>query len=302
MTTTARRYVLFLRRWIWLLILAAVVSGTTTYLVSRTVVPTYQASMKLLVSQSSDLSGGDVYGAILGAERLAGTYADLVKTRPVMERAIKRAEVNTTPDTLAPLVTVQPIRNTQLLQLSVESTSPTAARDLANALGQALIEQRDEIQRSRVEAVREDLRQRLDQQAQDIARRSKAIDAAQARQRASAASPDTTDAELARLQAEQSDAQQLYAALSRSYQELLLAEARSVSGLAVVEPAVLPQTPVKPNIPLQTAMGAAAGLVLGLAVALLKELLSDAVPSSARVFGEMDLPMFAEVGGREHDR
>jgi succinoglycan biosynthesis transport protein ExoP len=301
MTMTARRYVLFLRRWIWLLILATVVSGTTAYLVSRTVVPTYQASTKLLVGQSSDLSGGDVYGAILGAERLAGTYADLVKTRPVLERAIKRAGVNTTPDGLAPLVSVQPIRNTQLLQLSVESTSPTAARDLANALGQALIEQRDEIQRSRVEAAREDLRQRLDQQAQDIAKRSRAIDAAQAQQRAPA-SPDTADAELARLQAEQSDAQQLYAALSRSYQELLLAEARSVSGLAVVDPAVLPQAPVKPNIPLQTAMGAAAGLVLGLAVAFLKELLSDAAPSSARVFGEMDLPMFAEVGGRDRDR
>src|SRR5439155_704135 len=102
----------------------------------------------------------------------ARTYADLIKTRPVVEQVASRLNITTSPDDLARLIDVRLVRDTQLLQINVEYSDPAAAANIANALAQIFIHANETVQSSRFEASRESLGRQLDQLAAQIDQRS----------------------------------------------------------------------------------------------------------------------------------
>ena len=86
-----REYGRLARKWLWLVILCALVGGTGAYLVSKNSVRIYQASSKLLVNQSSSFSQfSPGYTRLLTSQQLARTYANLLADRPVVEGTAQR--------------------------------------------------------------------------------------------------------------------------------------------------------------------------------------------------------------------
>ncbi|MBA2449571.1 MAG: protein tyrosine kinase, partial [Chloroflexi bacterium] len=79
----------FARRWLPLLILGPLLAGVAGYLIVREVPRVYEARVTLLVTPGA--SAGNI-GAddLRGAEQLARTYAEAVRTRPVLEEAAAR--------------------------------------------------------------------------------------------------------------------------------------------------------------------------------------------------------------------
>jgi hypothetical protein len=84
-----RRYLALLWHWAWLLILAAVLAASASYVVSRRTIPVYQTSTLLLVSQGQSARTDD-YSSVITAERLASTYTQLIVSQPVLEGVSER--------------------------------------------------------------------------------------------------------------------------------------------------------------------------------------------------------------------
>ncbi|MGB2894675.1 MAG: Wzz/FepE/Etk N-terminal domain-containing protein, partial [Anaerolineales bacterium] len=143
-----RQYARILWRWTWLIILCAVLAGGAAYFVSRSTTPVYQASTTLLINQAPDSRSSD-YTALLMSERLARTYAEMITQRPVLEATLERLELDMRVESLRGAVSVQPVRDTQLITLSVEDTSRSMAAKLANTLAEVFQEQIDDLQHAR---------------------------------------------------------------------------------------------------------------------------------------------------------
>src|SRR5689334_14788688 len=126
-----KQYAALLWRWSWLIVLCATLAGAVAYGVSAQTLPTYQASITLLVNQARAANSGPDYNALLTAERLAKTYAELMRKRPALDAVIANLKLDGDAEALAKRVSVAPVLNTQLLVLTVEDTDPQRAADIA---------------------------------------------------------------------------------------------------------------------------------------------------------------------------
>ena len=116
----------FLRRWFPLLLIGPLLGGLAGFLVIRQVPPVYEATVTLLVGQGivTNTSGTD---QLLGAEQLAQTYAEAVRTRPVLVEAANQIGLPLTFGELLERVRARRVANTQLLRISAENTDPAVA-------------------------------------------------------------------------------------------------------------------------------------------------------------------------------
>ncbi|MBE0449167.1 MAG: polysaccharide biosynthesis tyrosine autokinase, partial [Actinobacteria bacterium] len=128
----AKRKSLILAGILICLVLAMVVTFKVT--------PVYEASAKLLVSQrqvvSADQSLGESYQAVLMSEKLAKTFSEMLEGRVAAEAVIKKLDLPITTVALVKRIEAEPIRETQLIKLSIKDTDPKRARLIANTLGE----------------------------------------------------------------------------------------------------------------------------------------------------------------------
>jgi non-specific protein-tyrosine kinase len=106
--------------------------------------------------------------------------------------------------------------------------------------------------------------------------------------RAQPSSPERA-AELARLQGELTQLESTHGESVRSLEDLRVVEARGMNTLTVIEPAVPPETPVRPNRMLVTLLAALTGLVLAAGAAGLADYLDDVLRDRQRVASAIGL-------------
>ena len=267
----------FLRRWFPLLLIGPLLGGLAGFLVIRQVPPVYEATVTLLVGQGivSNSSGTD---QLLGAEQLAQTYAEAVRTRPVLVEAANQIGLPLTFGELLERVRARRVANTQLLRISAENTDPAVAASLANTVAQVFVSKNQDIQTSRFATSRDGLGQLVDGLQNDIAGKTRQLDEL----RAQPASPER-DSTIALLQGQLAQLQTMHDETLRSYQDLQVVEARGMNTLTVLEPAVAPDSPIRPNRALVIMLAVVGGLILASAAGLLAEYVDDALRDRQRV-------------------
>ncbi|MBK9711895.1 MAG: polysaccharide biosynthesis tyrosine autokinase [Kouleothrix sp.] len=291
-----RRYALLLWRWLWLILLGAVLGGAAAFGVSWQTTPVYESSTTLLISQARASSASPDYTALLTSERLAKTYAELLRKRPVLDAVIAGLQLSTDAETLAAHVRTSAVRDTQLLVLTVDATSPQRAADIANQIVDVFGQQNRDLQTGRYAESERILDQELAKLQVDIDKSQAGLDALTPPLGAAA------QAEQARLQALQAQQKDSYTSLLKSLQEIRLAEVQTTDSVNVVESAKAELTPARPRTIVNTLLGAIVGLMLALGVVLLVEYLDDTVKSSEDVAGLIDtmtLSTIAQIGGKE---
>lgn len=277
-----RQYFTVLWRWLWLIVLGTLLAGGTAYLVSRNMTPIYRASTTLLINQARNPALTD-YTSLITSERLAKTYAELLTKRPVLEEVAERlgVEADETEETggggLPAAINVSPVRDTQLLQVSVEGDDPQLAMDIANTLPEVFIEQNAEMQLTRFASSKENLSKQMALIESDMEATQQAINDLEDSDSAA------DQSELARLQTLLTQHQSNYAGLLSSYEEIRLAEVQSMDNIVVAEPAELPRFPIKPRKLQNTLLAAVVGCMLAVGVAFLIEYLDDTIKSSEDV-------------------
>lgn len=273
-----------LRRWGWLLILGAVVAGVAGFLISHRTVPVYRTSTQLLVNQVQNpgLAG---YNDLLASERLAKTYSELLHSAPVLEETVQQLALPLTVTTLEARIAVHPVRDTQLIELTVEDTDPQRAVIIANGLARIFIDYTKSLQAGSAETGQAQLTVELTAVRRLIDDTSVRLSQA----RGDAAATD-------RLQSELSGYQERYLRLIDTQQRIALAQAQAGATVSLAVPARLPIAPVRPR-PLQTTVLAAlAGLVLLSGLVLLIEYFDDRIRDIEEVRRRFDIAPLTVLG------
>jgi non-specific protein-tyrosine kinase len=273
-------------RWAWLLALAALLGGSGAFLISRQMQPVYRASTTLLINEAPATKTTD-YSSVLTSERLAQTYAQLLSKRPVLERVIERLNLDREPADLKKAILVQPVRDTQLIVLQVEDTSPQRAADIANALVEEFAAQNAQNQAARYAAPKQSLEALLAQMDRQIQENNAALAALE--------EDSENRAERDRLETNRVQYGQTYAYLLQSYEQVRLAEAQSTSNVVQAEAATPPRAPVRPRTLTNTVAAGVLGLVFGAGLAFLIETLDDTLRSPEEVTRELGLPILGVI-------
>ena len=279
-----KHYLTIVRRWLWLLVLLTLVGGALGFGISLLSEPVYRASATLLISQAPSGQISD-YTAIITSERLARTYAELIIKRPVLEEVANRLGPSLSPNQLEGMVSVELVRDTQLLVLSVQDTDPARAAELANLIPTVFIEQNQQLQDSRYAASKQSLSAELDTLNQQIIDTEAAIGAM--------GTPATAQerADLDRLQTQLTSYRQSYTGILQTYESIRLAEAQSTSTIIVAESAATPTVPVRPRKLFNTGLAGMVGFLSAAAIALLAEYLDDSIKTPEHVRSVLGLPV-----------
>ena len=156
-----------LRRWWWLILGGMLLAAVITFTVISSMPPTYEATSTLLIQPAQNANMTE-YNTLVAGERLAYTYSEMLKSRPVLASVINQLGLLDTPDTLAEQITVEPLRGTQLIRFTVTAESPEMAARLANAIAEAFTTQIGLIQSQQYADALQNMQDQLQTLAADI--------------------------------------------------------------------------------------------------------------------------------------
>ena len=269
-----RRYGYLLWHWAWLIILAAVLAAVGAYFVSSWMTPVYQASTTVLVDIAST-DGSSEYQSVLMSERLTSTYAGLLTQKPVLESVIEQLQLGLSAGALEGMITVQPARDTQLIEIQVESTNPEMASIVANRLIEVFIVQNEIQQSERYAASKVSLEAQLERVDQKIVETNTAL--------ARLGSGTAYETERNRLELNLAQYQNTYSGLLQSYEEVRTKEAGSISSIVQVEPASPPVEPVRPRVVTNSALAGVVGIMLAVGLIFLFDALDNTVKNPDQI-------------------
>ncbi len=281
-----RNYLALLWNWAWLLVGATLLAGITAFFVSRSMTPVYEAVTTVLINEAPGSSSNE-YTALLTSERLARTYTELLTKGPILDGVIERLSLDDTREDVAEIIDVQLVRDTQLIEVHVENTSPTLATFIADTLVDEFISQNQALQASRYANSKTSLEAQLTEVDGEIQETGAAL--------AELEDDPENQAERDRLSTNLAQYRQTYAGLLQSYEEVRVAEAQATSNVVQVDPATTSEDPVRPRTLLNTVLAAMVGLMVAVGVIFLREALDDTVKGPDDITGRLGLPVLGLI-------
>ena len=135
-TIDLREYFGIIKKRFWIIalitVIAAVVSGIISFFMLK---PVYEAKSTLIVNteknEETQMITGDQFSV---TQKLAVTYGEIIKSRAVLEDVIKNLKLDNEYEDLVKNVTVSPVKDTQIISISVQDTNRERARDIANEI------------------------------------------------------------------------------------------------------------------------------------------------------------------------
>lgn len=136
-TIDLREYFFILKKKMWLIVLATVICGVISGLVSFYVLkPVYEANTTLIVNKEVDdketqMTTTDDLNYV---QKLAVTYGEIIKSRTVITSTINKLNLDMTYEELSDAVSVSNVADTQIIKISVQNTSPVIAAKICNTM------------------------------------------------------------------------------------------------------------------------------------------------------------------------
>ena len=271
------RIVRIARRWVLLLVACPVLATLVTVAISYQLAPTYQSQVSVLVRPAQILPG-DATGTNTTADQVTHTYATLMGDRALVKQVATQLGLPVDArslDSLQKQVSINPLFNTTVIVVSVQSTDPALAQKFANTLVDDFIAQTHRIQQQQVSQYTTNIQNQMQQVGQSMSSTQAAIDKINQTTPQSAADAN----KMADLQQQLTTLRAQYTQLVQSLATLDASNARSTDNLAVVTPASLPQEPISPRIPLNALLAFIAGVLVALVTVILLEYLDQSVKS-----------------------
>lgn len=262
------------------ILLAVVVVALPTYLFMNSRTRIYEATSTVLVGQALTGANPDYLGLEV-AQYLAGTYAWLAETTPLLERVIAEQGLPYTTEQLREAVTATVRDGNPVLAIAVRDPDPTLAAAIANDIVSQLVEASPTFS----DGGDADVSQELAAIRADIVRSQERLDTLLAIE-----SP--TNAQ----QAEITRMRDYLLGLRSTYATLLgYSSSNGSNRLTVIQPAVPPTAWVEPRPFYFTAVAAAATLILAVALAYVAAIRDDRVREGEEVEQVTGLPILAAI-------
>jgi len=128
------------KRWIIVVVLpliAALTSGIISFFV---IVPVYQSATTLIVGKKAETGQAAAQmldnSVLLANQQLAKTYATIAQSRTVEQNVIKALNLPLTVEGLNSLISINPVKTTEILEIQVTNTNPELAATIANSMAE----------------------------------------------------------------------------------------------------------------------------------------------------------------------
>lgn len=281
-----RRYLALVWHWSWLLISIAIIGGAGAFWASKKTTPIYQSVTKVLINEAPATRSTD-YASILTSERLAQTYAQLLTAQPILTGVIEELGLNLSAEALKRAIDVEPVSDTQLIEIRAEDTDPQRAAAILNSLVNVFKIRNQDLQADRFSSSKNSLAQQLDDLDLRINQASESLN--------TLSNAPADQAERTRLETTLAQYRQIYSNLLLSFEQVRLAEAQSTSSLVQVEAAEPSTAPIRPRTLLNTILATIVGLGAGIGIVALAEALDDTLKSPHDVSRYLGLPVLGFI-------
>ena len=264
------------RRW-WILVAGTLVGVTAAAGFTAVQPRTYTSTTSVLVRQI----GPD---ANPNAKVNLDTEAQVIRSSAVATRAQTLMRTEESPQSLIKQVQVNVPANAQTMNVSFEASTPERARDGSHAFAQAYLDLRTDIARRDLETEIAALQKQVDDVSKQLSVVAGKIAALQ---------PNTVDRQRA-----EADRNVLIGQLANLNARLSPLLATPLDPGSIITDAPLPTKPSSPNRTLNLGSGFGAGLLLGVALALLLDRLDTRVRRGRDIADRLGLPVLLEVPDR----
>jgi capsular exopolysaccharide synthesis family protein len=276
-----------LRAWWWLILLAAFLSGVTSYWVEDNSPDIYTARTTLIVGTTISLPNPTDADFKL-SRQLATLYADIITRDPVREAVMEQLDLE-----VLPAYEVNVPDESQLIEVTVRDTVPVRAQAVANALAEQLIErspanadQEDGTRNEFIESQLVAIEASIEQTEIEIAAKHEEL-----ADLVSAATIAQAATDLTALESKLASFRSVYSSFLQSTDQ------EAVNTISVVEPAVLPRRPsgTEQSSWLIVLLGATLGMTLGIVAAYLLESLNNTLGTEEDVERVLQLPIIGRI-------
>jgi succinoglycan biosynthesis transport protein ExoP len=273
------KYMLLLWHWAWAIVLIVIIAGVAAYFISNLIPPVYQGETTVLVDMASSNASVD-YGLVLLNSQLTQTYSQMMTKSPVLDEvATQLGLIEINPKTIS----AKPISNTQLIIILSESKDPKLAADIANMIVSVFTDQVSALQSTRYSESEINLQSQMTDIENKLAIANDQLAAT------------TNTAEKDRLETMIANYSQTYASLLQSYEQVRMAEAQTRSSIVQIEPAAIPEEPVRPNKLLNIAVAALVSGIIACGVVVGVDLLNDTVKTPEEISEKLGLSVLGVI-------
>jgi len=135
---------------IWVVIVSSIIAAAIGFSISAFLItPTYSSSIMLYVNNSSfsvsDIGFSISSSEISAAQSLVKTYTVILKNRTTLERVVEEAEVSYNWEELHDMIEAEPVKETEVMGVTVTCENPYHAEKIANGIAKVLPQRISEI-------------------------------------------------------------------------------------------------------------------------------------------------------------
>jgi capsular exopolysaccharide synthesis family protein len=284
-----KRYLGVLKRWIWLVILGAIIAGGAAYFISSNMTPIYAARSRYLIDEAPGSSNSNEYSKLLTEQKLAQTYVEITTARPVLEETIVQLDLPYTVNELRRIVSVSAPLDTQILVISTEDPDPVRAADIANTVGEVFITQNQARENLRYAEPISNWQARMESVFTEIDNLESTI------RNFEETNGDAQAMTLTRLQSQLNEAQIRYTEAFNNLNQLQQEQAKESSNIVPIETAQPSTIPVRPNVTTNTLLAAVIGSLFAVGIIFLIEYLDDTVKTPEQVLSDTKLSTLGAI-------
>lgn len=284
-----KRYLGVLKRWIWLVLLGAIVAGGAAYFISSNMTPIYAAKSRYLIDEAPGSNNPNEYSKLLTEEKLAQTYVEISTARPVLEETIVRLNLPYSVGDLRKKVTVSAPLDTQILVISTEDTDPVRAANIANTVGEVFIAQNQARESLRYAEPIGNWQARMQSVSAEIDELENAI------RNFEGTGTGEQDTTLTRLRTQLNEAQVRYTEAFNNLNQLQQAQAKESSNIVSIEAAQPSNVPIRPNVISNTILATIIGALVAIGLIFLIEYLDDTVKTPEQVLADTKLSTLGAI-------
>lgn len=275
-----------LQRWWWLILAATIIAAASSFFAVSQQAPIYRAHTTLLVG--SAISDPNPSGAEFWlTQQLATTYTDIAQRDVVRNAVMEKLGLS-----WLPVYSADAVPNTQLIEITVNDSSPERAMVVANELANQLILQTPTNSQENGELARQSfISSQLDELELKIDETNELLLTKQGELASLVSARQIADA-----QGQIGALENKLVTLQSNYASLLASTtAGAANSLRVIEPATMPEMPIGPEKVMTVVTAAAIGLALAVGAAYLLEYLDDTVKAPDDGEQLVGLPMLAGI-------
>ncbi len=116
------------RQWKLITVIILVSTISSLYINFNVLKPKYESNVTLIVNNVNNNNKTNITSDTMGVTRdLAVVYSEIITSRVVLEKVINNLHLNLNYDQIIDMVKVSTIKDTQIINISVENHNPTVA-------------------------------------------------------------------------------------------------------------------------------------------------------------------------------